>query len=111
MSRKPIIYISGRITGNENYKHDFAVAETFLRERGLNAINPCTVCGLDFFGYEDFMRVDFALIDVADAVLMLSNYPKSPGAFRELNYALATSKTVLYQDDPELENRLMELQK
>lgn len=111
MSRRPIIYISGKITGNENYKEDFAGAELFLREKGFNVINPCTACELDFFGYEDFMRVDFALIDVADAVFMLSNYSKSPGAFRELNYAIAKRKTLFYQNDPELENQLTELQK
>ena len=110
MSRRPIIYISGKITGNKTYKEDFAGAELFLREKGFNVINPCTACELDFFGYEDFMRVDFALIDVADAVFMLSNYSKSPGAFRELNYAIAKRKTVLYQNDPELENQLTKLQ-
>lgn len=111
MSRRPKIYISGKITGNETYKDDFAGAETFLREKGFNVINPCTACELDFFGYEDFMRVDFALIDVADAVFMLENWKDSNGAFRERNYARAMRKTVLYQEDSELENRLTELQK
>ena len=108
MSRRPIIYISGKITGNKNCKEDFAGAELFLREKGFNVINPCTACELGFFEYEDFMRVDFALIDVADAVFMLENWRDSNGAFRERSYARAMRKTVLYQEDSELENCLAE---
>ena len=111
MSRKPIVYISGKITGNENHKADFAGAETFLREKGFNVINPCTACEFDFFEYEDFLRVDFALIDVADAVFMLYNWRDSNGASRERNYALATRKTVLYQESTELEDTVTELHK
>jgi nucleoside 2-deoxyribosyltransferase len=40
------------------------------------------------------MSIDFALIDTADAVLMLPNWKQSLGAVREYGYALAKNKEI-----------------
>lgn len=96
---KPIIYISGKITGNPDYKADFEKAEKTLREKGFNAINPCKIGEYDFFTYEQFLHIDFALIDIADAILMLPNWKSSKGANRELQYARSRGKCVILKDD------------
>jgi hypothetical protein len=40
MERDKVIYLSGRISGNENYKQEFALAEEFLKPLGFYVINP-----------------------------------------------------------------------
>lgn len=109
MRKRPVIYLSGRITGKPNYKRDFAKAERFLRGKGFDVINPCKACEFDFFEYEDFMHVDFALIDIADAVFMLHDWVYSTGAHREQCYAMSLGKMVIYHIDNTTEQKLKEL--
>lgn len=93
------VYISGRITGDDGYKEKFAAAERRLAELGHNAVNPCRIGEYEFFGYEDFMHIDFALIDVCDAIYMLADWQGSSGARRELQYAEDWQKKIMYQDE------------
>ena len=65
-----IIYISGKITGDENYVKKFAEAERILTEKGFKVINPCKIGEYEFFSYEQFLHIDFALIDCCDALFM-----------------------------------------
>lgn len=87
------VYIAGKITGNPNFKKDFEQAETELIKRGHAVLNPAKLpdCG---FGYEDYMHICFAMIDVVKAVYLLPNWKGSPGANREFDYALASSKII-----------------
>ena len=79
------IYIAGKITGNPDYKTHFAKAEKELIKKRHTVMNPtCMPLG---FGYEDYMRICFVMIDVCDAVYMLNNWEDSPGAIREYEYA------------------------
>jgi nucleoside 2-deoxyribosyltransferase len=89
-----LFYISGKITGEKNYKQIFQVAENELRERGHKVINPAKLDALSDLKYEQIMSIDFALIDTADAVLMLPNWKQSLGAVREYGYALAKNKEI-----------------
>ena len=36
-----IVYISGKITGNEHYKEDFRQGEEWLKLNDYTPINPC----------------------------------------------------------------------
>ena len=96
--RKRIAYISGKITGDDNYKAKFAEAEKLLTEKGFNVINPCKIGEYEFFSYEQFLHVDFALIDCADVLYMLSDWKESKGATREYHYAASKGKTVIGED-------------
>lgn len=104
---KPIIYISGKITGDDNYKTKFAEAEKALAEKGFNVINPCKVGEYNFFSYEQFLHIDFALIDVADALFMLGDWKNSKGALREWHYAQLNGKTIIFQHElSEIEKKI-----
>ncbi|MBE5922068.1 MAG: DUF4406 domain-containing protein [Lachnospiraceae bacterium] len=83
------IYISGPITGNEDYQTRFAQVEAKLKVEGHEVINPAALdtC-LPFLGYEEFMRLDFCLLDMCNVIYMLKGWKKSPGANREYGYAL-----------------------
>lgn len=93
------IYISGPMTGVENYKEQFAKAEQELQEQGHSVVNPALV---DFIlsdgSYEEYMKVDMFLLDMCDTIYMLKGWEKSCGANREYGYAMAKDYIVLQED-------------
>ena len=84
------VYIAGKITGNENYKAEFAEAEEKLRALGHIPLNPAVLPeGLE---KADYMRICLAMLDSADAIALLLNWVGSPGASIELSLARYTGK-------------------
>ena len=82
--RKKVIYISGPITGKANYQKDFERAEAELRSRGCTVLNPAKLP--EDLTKAEYMRINFAAIDSADAVLLLPDWCTSPGASLEWMY-------------------------
>ena len=95
-----IVYLSGRITGNENYKQDFSVAEDYLHRLGYIVVSPARLDELssDKLSYKQYMKVCYSLIDICDIIFMVSGWQKSKGANAELSYAKSLGKKVMYQD-------------
>lgn len=94
-----IVYISGQMSGKENYENDFKEAECWLKLKGHTAINPSCLNGiLPFEDYSQFMAVDFKLIDLSEAIFMLDGWQNSKGAKSELAYAKSLNKKIMYQD-------------
>ena len=91
------IYISGAITSNPNYKEDFERAEKKLKADGYEVINPTMVELPTSCTHADYMKVDFALLDLSDGIYLLSNYEQSKGACMEYGYALAKDKIILFE--------------
>ncbi len=86
------IYIAGKITGLTDYKEVFAEAEAQMIAQGHSVMNPA---GLNAgFGYEDYMKICFSMIDVCDGIFMINNWSDSDGAKRELKYAIEQCKNV-----------------
>ena len=94
---KKRIYVSGRISGTRDYACRFAAAETRLLLRGHDAINP--VKRTKKGKYADMIRADLRLIDECDAVYMLKDWMQSQGARLEHDYAAATGKEIIYEED------------
>ena len=93
------IYISGPISGVEDFKHKFAQAERQLQEQGHEVIKPTDVeLLLPNGAYEEYMRIDMLLLDMCDTIYMLKGWEKSCGANREYGYALAKNYTILQQE-------------
>ena len=91
------IYISGRITNNDNYKNDFKQAAQYLTNQYYIVINPCCLpLGLK---YEEYIHINKAMIDVSDAIYLLKNWEDSNGARIEYDYAVEKRKTILFQLD------------
>lgn len=91
------IYIAGKITEQENYKELFKKAELELIEKGYTVINP-TILPLGF-EWNEYLKVNFAMIDICEGVYMLKNWLDSKGAKIENLYALGTGKRILYQGE------------
>lgn len=78
------VYIAGKITGDPGYRDKFAAAEIQLGWKGHTVLNPAELpSGMS---REDYMRICFAMIDVADAVVFLPDAADSAGARLERAY-------------------------
>lgn len=99
MENTKIIYLSGKITGNKNYKEEFQTAEDFLESFGHIVLNPARLDEIvEGLTYEQYMSICYRLIDVSDVIFMVGGWKKSKGANAELSYARSLGKKVMYQD-------------
>ena len=75
------IYISGKITGDENYKSKFSAAQNALEEKGHTVMNPAILPS--GFTWTEYMAVCLAMQNVCDASLFLPDWKESRGAIVE----------------------------
>ena len=93
------VYISGAITGTDDYMERFAKAEKELTENGYSVVNPAKVNAQlpEDTAYEEYMKMCFCMLDMADAIFMISNWKTSCGASQEYGYALAKDMIIMYE--------------
>jgi len=80
------LYISGKITGDKNYKEKFKTAETRLRRCGYEVFNPAS---FEYAVpiYEEIMEFDLDALRKCDGVALLLDWYESAGAKREVELA------------------------
>lgn len=95
-----IIYMSGPITNTLDYEKKFAKAESRIKKQFPDAetINPTMIKLPSTCTHEDYMGIDFKLLDLAEAICMLPGWEKSKGACMEYGYAMARDLLVLELD-------------
>ena len=91
------IYIAGKITGNKEYKEQFALAKMRLEDKGHIVLNPAELP--EGMKPSDYMRICIAMIDCADAVVLIGDWDRSAGANVEYNYAKYVGKEAYQQYD------------
>lgn len=91
------VYISGPITGTNDYMKRFAKVEKELTGQGFSVINPAKVNAQlpEDTSYEEYMKMSLCMIDMCDAIYMMDGWSRSCGANREYGYALATDKILI----------------
>lgn len=89
------IYIAGKITGNPNYKEEFALLERELKKQYPTAsiLNPAVLP--QGMSQADYMRICLAMIDTADVVVFNGKAEQSKGASIEKEYCKYTGKTYI----------------
>lgn len=84
MGQKKVVYIAGPITGVDKYWEAFERAEDDLSALGYIPLSPARLPG--GLTNAQYMRIDLAMIDSADAVLFLPGFSDSTGAQLEHEY-------------------------
>lgn len=87
-------YIAGPITKRLNtYQYAFADAEMVLNYLGYKVLNPAWLPkGLKD---EDYQRIDDAMLQTADVVVLLKGWERSKGARREARLAEQLGKKLI----------------
>lgn len=95
--RRMKVYISGAITGNENYKEDFKRGDEEIRAMGYIPYNPARIELPPEADYEEYMTLCLNMIEMCEAIYMLDNWQMSRGANREFGYAAGKDKIILWE--------------
>lgn len=93
------IYISGAITGTDDYMERFAEAERYLSKAGYEVVNPAK---LDLImpktaTHEEYMDMCITLLKMCDGIYMLRGWQDSKGANLELCNAKELKIHIFYQ--------------
>ena len=98
------IYISGKITGTEDYEERFRKAEMELRSRGFNVLNPVKAgkwleryLAPEVPTWIQYMKQAIKSMMSADSVYMMKGYKESKGARLELFLAKILQYEIIYE--------------
>ena len=97
------IFISGKITGTEDYIQRFDAAERFLEGVGFEGcvINPAKIGAKlpeESTSYKEYIDVTLSLLKQCDAIFMLSGWEESLGASLEWQYATTLGYEIYYEE-------------
>lgn len=84
------VFISGPITGTDDYMQRFAEAEQILLEKGYIPVNPTKISALGIeadFSWTEFMAMTLCLLDQCSCIYMLDGWENSRGALLEHSFA------------------------
>lgn len=93
------MYISGPITGTDDHEMRFAKAEAYLKKLGFSVINPEPLGAVmpEDAKHEEFMKICYPLLDLADFIYMLNDWDISTGAALEMQYAIQNKIGIIFE--------------
>lgn len=89
------VYISGQITGLDNFAELFEQAQIELELQGHEVINPVKIEHNHDKTWRSYMKNDIKALCDCDAIYMLPNWCKSSGARLENHIALRLGLQVI----------------
>lgn len=94
-----MIYISGKITGTDDYLQRFEIAEKHLNTMNItDVINPAKVNSyLPELSYSQYIKMSLCMLEMCDTIYMLKNWENSIGAKLEWEFAKANNYKIMYE--------------
>lgn len=94
-----MIYISGKITGTDDYLQRFERAEKYLNTMNItDVINPAKVNSyLPELSYSQYIKMSLCMLEMCDTIYMLKNWENSIGAKLEWEFAKANNYKIMYE--------------
>lgn len=93
------IYLSGPVSGHENYVKEFNKAEAEVRAlyKDVEIINPANLRFVmpQKATWNECMKVCLDLLNMADMIYMIPGWKDSPGACMEYGYARAKDMIIV----------------
>ncbi len=87
------VYLSGKITGDPDFKHKFLGWESIVIDMGASKVrNPARLP--DGWDYDEYMEHCMIMVRRCDLVAVLPDWEDSKGARAEVAYALSLGKPV-----------------
>ncbi|KXB66164.1 hypothetical protein HMPREF3181_00909 [Parvimonas sp. KA00067] len=101
--KKPqVIYLSGKISGDKNYKEKFEKYKKKFTAEGYIVLNPAEISLPEYSNsWYQYMMVCLNLLKNADIIFLLDDYKDSTGALIELEFAKKMNKTIWYYEEKE----------
>ena len=90
---KEVAYLSGAISSDPHYRDKFANAQMVLEFLGYRVINPCILP--EGLHYDEYMRIDLLLVEIADTLVTLPDWKHSDGATVEHDRATKLGKRII----------------
>lgn len=101
--RYPKCYISGKVTGTEDYEERFKRAEEQVRALGFEPINPVAVNAIlpEETSWLEYMKMSIAMLtrDDCKSIFMLDGWEYSTGASIEWGLAAGANYNIFYESD------------
>lgn len=95
-NRKPVIFISGPITDDPQYKEKFKAAEEFLNNKGYAVLNPAKLpLGMEYISY---MMICKSYLLEAEEVYLLKDWENSEVARLEVRLAKILNRKIINQE-------------
>ena len=92
------VYLSGKISGDPDYKNKFAFYAETYEDQGHVVLNPADLPeGME---PSDYMRICLAMMEVADLVVFLPDWAASLGANLEWEWCKYTGKDTFFEEEP-----------
>jgi hypothetical protein len=97
---KSSIYISGKISGTDDYMERFQAAESLLTRLGFKVVNPAKLNAQmpSNTSYRTYMNIAIEALKSCKQIYMLKGWTKSNGARAEQALAKCYDITILYEE-------------